>query len=458
MNSTCETLEDNQIKLVITIDEQEFDEAIEKAFRRIAKEVRLPGFRPGKAPRKVLEARLGVGAGRSEAIQDAVPEYYVKALIEHRVDVIDSPSFEVTEGQDEGALTFEAVVPVRPQIVISDYDSLEVEIPNPVATDEEIDRQIDAMREQFATLEEVQRTVQDGDQVTIDISGTYEGEEVEGLTTTDYLYEVGTGAVVAEIDENLQGVSVGDVVEFEADHPDEEEDGKLSFRIETKMIQERVLPELNDEFASNASEFETAQEMRDDIQTRMTEMKRAQSSAMVRDLIVQKLAEKVEMDPPEAMVEAEITNRIQDFAMRLQSQGMELDRYLEAIGTDISSLREEFSQGADVSVKADLALRSVINQENLGPDEEKLEEYFSLLGAQMGSDSEQARDMLTNSGRLLDLEADLGKQAAVEWLYERAKIVDDQGQAISQSDLEPPEETLDEEEDKNDTDIEGDEE
>jgi len=170
------------------------------------------------------------------------------------------------------------------------------------------------------------------------------------------------------------------------------------------------------------------------------------------------LAEKVEMDPPEAMVEAEVTNRIQDLAMRLQSQGMELDRYLEAIGADISSLREEFSQGADISVKADLALRSVINQENLGPDEEKLEEYFSLLGAQMGSDSEQARDMLTNSGRLLDLEADLGKQAAVEWLYERAKIVDDQGQAISQSDLESPEEILDEEEDKNDTDIEGDEE
>ena len=131
---------------------------------------------------------------------------------------------------------------------------------------------------------------------------------------------------------------------------------------------------------------------------------------------------------------------------------------LEAIGADISSLREEFSQGADISVKADLALRSVINQENLGPDEEKLEEYFSLLGAQMGSDSEQARDMLTNSGRLLDLEADLGKQAAVEWLYERAKIVDDEGQSISQSDLEPPEEILDEEEDKNDTDIEGDEE
>ncbi len=453
VNSTHEILEDNQVKLVISLDEQEFDEAVEKAFRRIAKEIRLPGFRPGKAPRKVLEARLGPGAGRNEAIQDAVPEYYFKALIEHRVDAIDSPSFEVTDGQDEGALTFEAIVPVRPQIDITDYESLEVEIPAPVATEEEVDLQIDAMREQFATLEEVERAVQEGDQVTIDIAGSYEGEEVEGLTTTDYLYEVGTGAVVEEIDENLQGVSVGDVVEFEADHPDEEEDGKLSFRIEVKKNQVRILPEVDDEFASNASEFATAKEMRDDIQKRMTEMKRAQSSAVVRDRIAQTLAEKVETDLPPAMIETEITTRIQDLAMRLQSQGLELERYLEAMGTDINSLREEFSQGADVAVKVDLALRAVVAKENLFPDGEKLEEYFALLGAQMGAEPEQAREMLADSGRMLDLEADLGKQAAIEWLYERAKIQDEQGEPINQSDLEPPEELDEENEETEEKDI-----
>ena len=192
--------------------------------------------------------------------------------------------------------------------------------------------------------------------------------------------------------------------------------------------------------------------MRSDIQQRMTEMKRAQSSAVVRDRIAQTLAEKVDIELPPAMIESEITTRIQDLAMRLQSQGLELERYLEAMGTDISSLREEFSQGADTAVKVDLALRSVVAKENLFPDDEKLEEYFSLLGSQMGADSEQAREMLTDSGRMLELEADLGKQAAIEWLYERAKIQDEQGQEINQSDLEPPEESI-----ENNEDTEGDE-
>ena len=192
--------------------------------------------------------------------------------------------------------------------------------------------------------------------------------------------------------------------------------------------------------------------MRSDIQQRMTEMKRAQSSAVVRDRIAQTLAEKVDIELPPAMIETEITTRIQDLAMRLQSQGLELERYLEAMGTDISSLREEFSQGADTAVKVDLALRSVVAKENLFPDDEKLEEYFSLLGSQMGADSEQAREMLTDSGRMLELEADLGKQAAIEWLYERAKIQDEQGQEINQSDLEPPEESI-----ENNEDTEGDE-
>ena len=173
---------------------------------------------------------------------------------------------------------------------------------------------------------------------------------------------------------------------------------------------------------------------------------------MVRDRIAQTLAEKVDIELPPAMIETEITTRIQDLAMRLQSQGLELERYLEAMGTDISSLREEFSQGADTAVKVDLALRSVVAKENLFPDDEKLEEYFSLLGSQMGADSEQAREMLTDSGRMLELEADLGKQAAIEWLYERAKIQDEQGQEINQSDLEPPEESI-----ENNEDTEGDE-
>ncbi|MEO2124991.1 MAG: trigger factor [Acidimicrobiales bacterium] len=439
MNSTREILDGDRVKLSVAVDEKEFDQAVDVAFRRIAKEVRLPGFRPGKAPRKILEARLGADAGRQEAIQDAVPEHYVKALIEHQIDAIDSPQFEVTGGESGGALTFTAIVPVRPKVTVTDYQSLRVEIPSPVASDEDVDQQIDALRQQFSSLEDVDRPVEDGDQVTIDIDGTLDGEAVEGLTTSDYLYEVGAGAVVPEIDENLQGASSGDTVDFDADHPDADEDGKLNFSIEIKKVQERVLPEVDDEFAAQASEFATADELREDTKKRITDMKRSQAASQARDLMAQALGELVTLDPPASLIETEVTNRLQDMAMRLQSQGMDMERYLEAIGQDVATLRESFSEGADLSVKVDLALRCVVAAEGLEPDEEKFDEYFALLATQMGSDAEDAREILTSSGRMIDLEADLGKQAAIEWLYERAEIVDEDGTVIDRADLEPPE-------------------
>ena len=231
MDSTLERLDGDRVRLTVAVDETEFEVAVEAAFRRIAKEVRLPGFRPGKAPRKLLEARIGVAAGRQEAIQQSLPDYYGRALVENDIDAIDSPEIEITGGQEEGNLTFDAVVPVRPRATIAGHGSLRVEIPSPEAADEDVDAQLEALRGQHSTLEAVDRPAGDGDQVTIDIDGTFEGEPVEGLTTTDYLYEVGAGAVVPEIDENLRGASVGDVLEFDADHP--EEDGTLVFRIET---------------------------------------------------------------------------------------------------------------------------------------------------------------------------------------------------------------------------------
>ena len=168
-------------------------------------------------------------------------------------------------------------------------------------------------------------------------------------------------------------------------------------------------------------------------------MKRSQAASQARDLMAQALGELVTLDPPASLIETEVTNRLQDMAMRLQSQGMDLERYLEAIGQDVATLRESFSEGADLSVKVDLALRCVVAAEGLEPDEEKFDEYFALLATQMGSDAEDAREVLTSSGRMIDLEADLGKQAAIEWLYERAEIVDEDGTAINRADLEPPE-------------------
>ena len=437
MDSTLERLDGDRVKLTVAIDETEFEVAVEAAFRRIAQEVRLPGFRPGKAPRKLLEARIGLAAGRQEAIQQSLPDYYGQALVDNDVDAIDSPEIEITGGREEGDLTFDAVVPVRPRATIAGHSSLRVEIPSPAAADEDVEAQLEALRGQHSTLEAVDRPAGDGDQVTIDIDGTFEGEPVDGLTTTDYLYEVGVGAVVPEIDENLRGASAGDVLEFDADHP--EEDGSLSFRITVSEVQARVLPELDDEFAEASSEFDTLDELSADIRERISVMRRGQTPMLARDRVAQAIADLVDMEIPPMLVEAEVDSRINDMAMRMRSQGIDFSVYMEAMGRDVESLREELREGAELSARVDLGLRAVADAEGLGDIDEQLEEYLGTLATQTGGDVDGIRETLSRSGRMLEVRADLRKQAALEWVFERAEVVDEAGEPVDRELLEPPE-------------------
>ncbi|MBC8195531.1 MAG: trigger factor [Acidimicrobiia bacterium] len=437
METTIETLDGDRVKLTVAVDAAEFDTAVDAAYKRLAREVRLPGFRPGKAPRKILEARLGTGAGRQEALQSALPDYYGRAVAELEVDVIDSPEIQITGGVEDGDLTFDAVVPVRPRPSVAGHSSLRVEIPAPVATDAEVDSQIQMLRNQQSTLETVERPAADGDQVTIDIEGTLSGEAVEGLTTTDYLYEVGAGAVVPEIDENLRGASAGDTVEFDAEHPDGE--GLLNFRIEIREVQAKVLPDVDDAFAVAASEFDTADELLADLRDRIDTMKWDQAGMLVRDRTAQAVGDLIDMDMPEALIDAEIDGRIRDMAMRLNSQGLEFERYLEAIGSDIATLRNEYRETAEVAARVDLGLRAVAEAEGLDPDPETLESYLETLASQAQSDVATVVEMLTGSGRMIEVRADLRKQAALDWLLERVEIVDEDGNPVDRSVLDAPE-------------------
>ena len=437
METTLERLDGDLVRLTVAIAETEFDVAVEAAFRRIAKEVRLPGFRPGKAPRKLLEARIGVAAGRQEAIQQALPDYYGRALVDHDVDAIDSPEIEITGGHEEGDLTFDAVVPVRPRATIAGHGSLRIEIPSPEAADADVEQQLEALRRQHSTLEAVDRPAEDGDQVTIDIDGTFEGEAVEGLTTTDYLYEVGGGAVVPEIDENLRGASAGDVLEFDADHPEEE--GTISFRIEVSEVQARVLPESDDAFAAVASEFDTIDELSADIREQISGMRRGQAPMLARDRVAQAVADLVDMQVPPSLVEAEVDDRINEMAMRMRSQGIDFAVYLEAMGRDMESLRDELREGAEVAARVDLGLRAVADAEGLDDVGEPLEAYLGMLATQTGGDVDGLREALARSGRMLEVRADLRKQAALDWVFERAEVVDEDGAPVDRALLEPPE-------------------
>ena len=237
MQSTVESVEGNKVKLRVTVPAGEFERAIDAAFRKLAREVRVPGFRPGKAPRKLLEARLGTDIAREQALRDSLPEFYVDAVTEHDVDVIAPPEIEITGGQDEGDVEFEAVVEVRPQVHLMGYDDLRVELPVEPIGDAAIDDQVDRLRDRFADLEDSDHPLVDDAYATIDISGSIAGEPVEGLTATDFLCRVGSGMVVPELDEQLHGTRPGAILEFTATLPERFGDGAgqdATFRVIVK--------------------------------------------------------------------------------------------------------------------------------------------------------------------------------------------------------------------------------
>ena len=440
MKSTLETLEDNRVKLSVEVDESEFDTAVNAAFKRIAKEVRMPGFRPGKAPRRLLEAQLGHQVGRDEALREAMPEYYTQAVIEHDVDVVGPPDINITGGQETGVVEFDAVVEVRPTVNAGGYDGLRIEIPSPSPSDEEIDEQLEQMRKHYAKFEVVERAAIDGDHVTIDIAGTHDEEEIPGLTTTDYDYEVGSGAVVAEIDDHLRGASVGDELEFDAEHPDPEEEAPISFAISVKEVKEAVLPELDDAWAAETSEFETIEELRADMVERLSGMRVAQARSAVQQNTAEALAALVLDEIPESMIDNEVNARIQDMVQRLQQQGMDVGAYLEAMGMTAESLAAEFREPAEQAVRVDLGLRSIAEAEGMNPDDEKLDEQLEVMAGMSGQSAIELRERLAEVGQLSVLRADLGKQAAMEWLTENVELIDENGDPIDRAALEIPEE------------------
>ena len=438
MKSTVETLDDNRVKLSVEVDEETFDVAVDDAFKRIAKEVRMPGFRPGKAPRRLLEAQFGSAVGREEALREAMPEYYAQAVIEHDVDVVAPPEIEITGGQEDGPVQFDAVVEIRPSVSAAGYDGLRVEIPNPVASAEEIDEQIDNLRRNFAELSVVERAAADEDHVTIDIEAIHGDEPVPGLTTTDYDYLLGSGAVVPEIDENLRGASAGDEVEFSADHPDPEEEEPLQFSITVKEVKEAVLPDLNDEFAKANSEFETVEDLRADMADRMNTMRIQQANMAVQQNTAEALAALVTDEIPESMIENEINARIQDLVQRLQQQGMDVGAYLDAVGQTAETLAAEFREPAEQAVKVDLALRSVADLQGLVPDDDRIDEVIAEMAGPSGQDPDELKGRLAEVGQISALRSDLAKQAAMEWLTDNVELVDEDGEAIDREALEFP--------------------
>lgn len=438
VKSIVEPLDDNRVKLTIEVPEAEMEAAVDDAFKRLARQIRMPGFRPGRAPRKLLEAQLGSGAGRSEALRASVPEYYAQAVIDHDVDVISSPEIEIIDGQESGPVSFGAVVEVRPSVSISGYEGLQIEIPSPVVDDAETQGEIDRFLGAFAELSPVARPAADGDHVTIDINGSVGGEAIAGLTASDYDYVVGTGAVVAEIDQNLRGAAVGDIVEFEADHPDPDEDRPLRFRVLVKEVSQTVLPDLDDELVAAHTEYATASELRADIESRQSAMKILRCHMARDQALTVALAEMVAEEPPAAMIDREVEARLVDLDEEFRRRGSDIS----SAGRPVEEIAEELRVPAARAVKFDLALRAVASAEGLEPSDADVDADIERAATRPdanGATPDELRAKLVETGQLSSLRAALAKSAARRWLLDRAVLVGPDGEAIAPEALELPE-------------------
>jgi trigger factor len=438
MRATAAPEEGNKVRLSVEIDEAEIDEALDEVMSRLSRDVRVPGFRPGKVPRRVIEARMGgASALRGEALREALPDFYARAVSDTEVDPIDQPEIDITSGDESGPVSFDAVVLVRPTVAIPGYQGLVVTLPNLEVSEEEITSQIDRLRATSGELVEVARPAHDADQLTIDIHGTRSGSAGEGddsdLDAEDFLYEVGSGTVVPELDDQLRGAKTGDILTF--DSTLEALGQTVSFRVLVKDVKELVLPEVTDEWASEASEFETAEELTADVTERLRQRHVVQAQMALQQKTAEALVELVTEEIPEQLVLEELRERIHDLNHRLDSQGMSLGQFLGATGRDEQEFLDELRGGALQSVKVDLALRALVEEEDIEVTDEELDEELATMGERLEMDTDEVRDQLERAGRLPAVRSDRRKAKAMRWLVDNVELVDEDGKPVSRDDL-----------------------
>ena len=358
MKTTVEPLEGNKVKLSIEVDEAEFDKAIDAAFRKSRAKCECRASARAKHPAGSSRPASDLSTAREQALRDAIPEYLAAAVRSNDIDLIATPQVDLTAGAEEGPVAFDATVEVRPEVTVPGYGSLRVELMRPTPTDEEVDAQIDRLRKSFGELADVERPAVNGDNVSIDLWGGQGDDALPGLNVEDWSYEVGSGGVVAELDEHLIGSEPGDVLAFTADHPVEGQE-PIDFRVKVKQVRELVLPELTDDWAKEASDFETVDALRADITRRMTIVRAMQARMALAERTAEAAGELVVDEVPDPLVNEEMRGRLNDLGVRLQNQGASLEQYLAMSGQSPAEFSEELKVLATNAVKVDLALRAV---------------------------------------------------------------------------------------------------
>jgi trigger factor len=437
VKTDVEELSPTRVKLTIEVPFAELKPNLDQAYREVARQVRIPGFRPGRVPPRVIDQRIGRDAVLEQAVNDAVPQLYGKALAENDVFALGQPSVEITRLDDGKELAFTAEVDVRPKFEVPDINGMPVTVDDAEVSPDQVEEYIGALRERFASLKTVERPVEDGDFVSIDLSAAVDGEQVEDAQATGVSYEVGTASMLDGLDEALAGMTVGEAKTFGAELAGGAFAGATAdVTVTVQSVKVKELPELNDDFAQAASEFDTLGEFRASTRQQLERMRRAGQVGQAREHALDAVLSRVEIPLPDELVEYEIENRRRTLNDRLERSGGTRESYLEATGTTPTELEQQFTDDARRSVKAGFILDKLATDEELGVDPAELSAYVTQQAYQLGVQPDRLARELADRGQLASVAADVLRTKAVALLAERAAVTDESGRVIDVKALE----------------------
>ena len=429
MSVQVENLEKNTAKLTIEVPAEKFEEAVQHSYNKNKGKFNIPGFRKGKAPFNMIKKMYGVGVFYEDAVDEVIDASYPDAAKESGLEIVSRPSISIEEIEEGKAFVYTAVVAVKPEVTLGEYKGVEVQKTKSEVTEEDIETEIKRAREKNSRLITVEdRGVEDGDQVTIDFDGSVDGKRFEGGKAEDYPLTIGSHTFIDNFEEQLVGKKTGEECEvnvtFPAEYHVEELKNKPAvFKVKVKEIQRKELPEANDEFASEVSDFDTMEEYKKDLTEKLQAEKVEAAKTADEDKVVAKVIENATMEIPDQMVEEQVNGMVNDYARRLESQGISFKQYVEITGMTAEKIGEQMKPQAIKRIQTRLVLEAVVKAENIQADDAAVEEQFDKMAEDFKMDKEQIKGMFGEE-QMAQLKEDLEVQKAIDFLVAEAKFVD----------------------------------
>ncbi|RHS87632.1 trigger factor [Clostridium sp. AM42-4] len=428
MSLQVEKLEKNMAKLTVEVPAEQFEAALKTSYNKNKNKFNISGFRKGKAPQAMIEKMYGAGVFYEDAVDEAINASYPDAAKESGLEIVSRPEISIEQVEKGKAFIYVASVATKPEVTLGEYKGIEVEKAKPEVTDADVEAELKKVQEQNSRLVTVEdRAVADGDQTVIDFEGFVDGKAFEGGKAEDYTLVIGSHSFIDTFEDQLIGKNIGEDVEVNVTFPAEYHAAELAgkpatFKVKIKEIKMKELPELNDEFASEVSEFETLDAYKEDVKNKLAETKQAQATAENENNVVQKVVDNAQMDIPAPMVDEQVRNMIEDYARRLQSQGISFDQYLQFTGSTIEQLQEQMRPQAELRLRTRLVLEAVVAAEKIEPSDELVEAEIKKMSENYKMDVEQIKSIMGEAG-MAQMKADMAVQEAVDFLVAEAKLV-----------------------------------